>query len=371
MIVGIPKETKDNEFRVAITPAGVKQLTMVNAKVIVQAGAGLESGISDVEFKYAGATIADSAEEIFAKSDMIIKVKEPLTPEIDMLREGQILFTYLHLASDISLTKRLMEGKVIAIAYETVQNDDGFLPLLFPMSEIAGKMSVQAGAYHLQKNSGGAGLLLGGVPGVMPANVLIIGAGTVGSNATKIAVGMGAHVTVMDVAEQKLVHIDELYSGKVRTLMSNEYNLANEIKKADLLIGAVLIPGAKAPKVITLDMVRSMKDGSVIVDVAIDQGGCVETSRPTTYSNPVFSFEDVIHYCVTNIPGAVSMTSTFALTNATMSYVTKIARLGLLTAINEDTPLKRGVNTIGGLLANKPVADSHGIAYTNIDDALI
>jgi len=283
---------------------------------------------------------------------------------------GQTLFTFLHLASDESLTKALMEKGVTGIAYETVQDDRGFLPLLFPMSEIAGKMATQAGAYHLQKNAGGRGVLLGGIPGVMPANVLVIGAGTVGSNAAKIAYGMGAQVTVMDKAETKLVHIDEVYSGHIRTLMANDYNLLNEIENAELVIGAVLIPGAKAPKVITREMLQKMKKGSVIVDVAIDQGGCTEMSRPTTYSDPVFTVDGIVHYCVANIPGAVSMTSTYALTNATVAYVTDIAMKGLKAAATENPSLMLGINTHSGKLTNKAVADSLGIEYSalNADD---
>jgi alanine dehydrogenase len=361
MIIGIPKEIKDNESRVAIAPAGVKELISCGAEVIIQAGAGEGSGIPDHAFENEGAVIVSNAKAVFDNAEMILKVKEPLMPEIDMLKEGQAIFTFLHLASDMDLTQKLLEKKVTAIAYETVENDDGFLPLLFPMSEIAGKMSVQAGAYHLQKNVSGRGVLLGGVPGVSPADVLIIGAGTVGSNAAKIAVGMGARVTVMDKLEQKLVHLDEIYAGKIKTLISNEYNILNELREADLVIGAVLVPGAKAPVIISSDMLHDMKEASVIVDVAIDQGGCVETSRPTTYSDPVFTVDGIIHYCVTNMPGAVSMTSTYALTNATLNYVVKIARMGLKAAIEEDASLKRGVNIDNGKLVNKAVADSFGM----------
>jgi alanine dehydrogenase len=370
MIIGIPKEIKDNESRVAITPAGVKELVSNGKKVLIETGAGIKSGISDEAYKEQGAEIAKSAEELFRDSDMIIKVKEPLSKELDMLREGHLLFTFLHLASDVNLAKRLAEKKVTAIAYETVENDDGHLPLLFPMSEIAGKLSVQAGAYYLQKNAGGRGILLGGVPGVSPANVLVIGAGAVGSSAVKIAVGMGAQVTVLDKKEQKLVHLDELYSGNIKTLMANEYNLSNEIINADLVIGAVLVTGAKAPMVISKDMVGKMKKGAVIVDVSIDQGGCMETSRPTSYSDPIYTVDGVLHYCVTNMPGAVSMTSTYALTNATLGYAVKIAKLGFKKAIMEDSSLKRGVNVMNGCVTNKAVADSLDLEYNDIDKCI-
>jgi alanine dehydrogenase len=370
MIIGVPKEIKDNEFRIAMTPAGVNQLISAGAKILIQKGAGAGSGICDEAYKNEGAKIVDGASDVFSASDMIIKVKEPLSNEFDMLREGQILYTFLHLASDVDLTKKLIDKKIIGIGYETVQNDDGFLPLLFPMSEIAGKLSVQAGAYYLQKNVGGRGVLLGGVPGVMSANVLIIGAGAVGRNAAMVASGMGAQVTVMDNVEQKLVHLDELYAGKIRTLMSNERTLLDEIITADLVIGAVLLPGAKAPMIITKQMIKSMKEGSVMVDVSIDQGGCAETSRPTTYSDPVYTVDGIIHYCVANMPGAVSRTSTYALTNATVNYAVKIAKDGLKKALCEDAGLKRGVNIYKGYLTNKQVADSLGLTYIDIDEIL-
>ena len=370
MILGIVKEIKNNEQRVAIAPGGVREIDAIGATVLIETSAGVASGISDEAYNNEGAKILDSAKEVFDNADMIIKVKEPLKDELDMLNEGQALFTYLHLASDKDLTKRLLEKKVTGIAYETVQTDEGFLPLLFPMSEIAGKMSVQAGAYHLQSNAGGRGVLLGGVPGVAPASVLVIGAGTVGSNAAKVAVGMGAQVTVMDKIEQKLVHIDEIFSGKIRTIIANEYNLVEELSGADLIIGAVLVPGKKAPKVITKDMLSKIKKGAVIVDVAIDQGGCVETSRPTTYSDPVFTVDGVVHYCVANIPGAVAKTSTSALTNATLQYILDIAKQGVTGAIKADPCLKRGINTFNGHLTNKAVSESLEIEYTDIDGLL-
>lgn len=367
MIIGIPKEIKDNESRVAITPAGVKELTSLGAKVIVEKNAGSGSMINDSDYLEQGAELVETAADVFSAADMVMKVKEPLESEFEMLKEGQILFTYLHLASDVELTKELMRRRIIGIAYETVEDDDGHLPLLFPMSEIAGKLSVQAGAYYLQKNTGGRGILMGGVPGVPPAKVLVIGAGAVGANAVKVAVGMGAQVTVMDKNEQKLVHLDELFSGKIQTIMANDFNIAKEASEADLVVGAVLVTGARAPVVITREILSEMKEGSVIVDVSIDQGGCTATSRATSYSKPVYTIDGVVHYCVTNMPGATPMTSTYGLTNATIGYASKIARDGLVESIKSDSAIKRGVNIFNGVVTHKAVADCFELGYTDID----
>lgn len=334
MIVGIPKEVKSNEDRVAVTPAGVQTLTGAGHTVLIETGAGLGSGINDEAFIAAGAEILPAPSEIFAGAEMILKVKEPLLQEYAMLREGQVLFTYLHLAREPELTGALIENKVIAIAYETIQLDDGTLPLLIPMSEVAGRMAVQVGAHFLEKPCGGRGVLLGGVPGVPAADVVIIGAGTVGANAVKIAVGMGAQVTVIDLSADRLVYLDDLYGGRIKTLISNQYNIEQSVRYADLLIGAVLIVGAKAPKLVTEEFVKHMKPGSVIVDVAVDQGGSIETiDRITTHSNPVYEKHGVIHYAVANMPGAVARTSTFALTNATLPYALELANKGYLRSL--------------------------------------
>lgn len=367
MIIGIPKEIKNWENRVSLTPSGTKTLTSKGHTVLVQSTAGLGSGFTDNEYSNAGATIVCDAEDVYKKSDMIIKVKEPQESEFAFLKEDQLLFTYLHLAVEPDLTKALLKNKVNSIAYETIQTNKGELPLLTPMSEIAGRMAVQIGATFLENPYGGRGVLLGGVPGVMPADVVIIGGGTVGLNATKIAYGMGANVTVLDLNLNRLRYFDDIFQGKVKTLMSNISNIELCATYADLLIGAVLIPGAKAPHLVTEEMVKKMKKGSVIVDVAIDQGGIFETiDRVTTHENPVFEKHGVMHYSVANIPGAVARTSTLALTNATLPYAIKLADLGFVKAVKSSEELARGVNTCQGNLVSKPVADSLGIKHTEL-----
>lgn len=367
MIIGIPKEIKNWENRVSLTPSGAKTLVDNNHTVYIQSTAGFGSGFTDEEYVEAGAKILDTIEEVYAKSDMIIKVKEPQSSEYGLLREGQLLFTYLHLAVEPELTKALMKNKVNSVAYETIQTAKGELPLLTPMSEIAGRMAVQIGASFLEKPHGGRGVLLSGVPGVTPADVVIIGGGVVGLNATKIAFGMGANVTVLDLNLNRLRYFDDIFHGKVKTLMSNRFNIEECAKFADLLIGAVLIPGAKAPHLVSEDVVKLMKKGSVIVDVAIDQGGIFETiDRVTTHQNPVYEKHGVMHYSVANIPGAVARTSTIALTNATLPYALKLANQGFVKAVKSCEELVKGVNTCQGSLVSKPVADSLGIKYTEL-----
>jgi len=367
MIIGIPKEIKNWENRVSLTPAGAKALIDNGHKVFVQSTAGKGSGFSDKEYINVGAEILPAIEDVYKKSDMIIKVKEPQESEYELLKKDQLLFTYLHLAVEPKLTKALLKRKVNGIAYETIQTEKGELPLLTPMSEIAGRMAVQIGASFLEKPKGGRGVLLGGVPGVMPADVVIIGGGVVGLNATKIAFGMGANVTVIDLNLNRLRYFDDIFNGKVKTLMSNGSNIETSAKFADLLIGAVLIPGAKAPHLVTEKIVKQMKKGSVIVDVAIDQGGIIETiDRVTTHQNPVFEKHGVMHYSVANIPGAVARTSTIALTNATLPYAIKLANQGFVKAVKSSQELAKGVNTCQGNLVSKPVADSLGMEHTEL-----
>ncbi|MHB1126823.1 MAG: alanine dehydrogenase [Bacillota bacterium] len=371
MIIGVPKEIKESEDRVALTPAGVKALRTAGHRVIIETGAGTGSGIEDHEFSAAGADLMDSPGEVYSQAEMVIKVKEPLPQEYGFLRPGMVLFAYLHLAADLKLTSELVKKKVVAIAYETIQTADGSLPLLMPMSEVAGRMSVQIGAQFLERPNGGRGVLLSGVPGVPPANVVIIGAGTVGTNAAKIAVGMGAYVTVLDIDAGRLRHLDDLFSGRVQTVMSNQYNLHRAACYADLLIGAVLIPGAKAPHLITDEMVKEMRTGAVIVDVAVDQGGCVETiDHPTTHKEPTYIKHGVIHYAVANIPGAVPRTATFALTNATLPYALEIARKGYRPAIAENPALARGVNTLDGRVTYEAVCRACDQEYTPLNEVL-
>lgn len=363
MIIGIPKEIKTEEYRVGIVPAGVKALVDDGHRVIIEAGAGLGSGIGDEEYKGSGAEILPSAKEIYSSADLVMKVKEPQPSEFPLLREGQLLYTYLHLAAEPDVTKALLESKVKAVAYETIELPDGNLPLLKPMSEVAGRMSVQVGAYFLQENNGGRGVLLGGVPGVAPGKVTILGAGVVGLNALKMAVGIGAQVTIINKGVEKLAHIDDLYCGRVVTLSSSKQSLEEAVLDSDLVIGAVLLAGARAPRLVTKEMVSKMKNGSVIVDVSIDQGGCIETSKRTTHKDPVYKVGGVTHYCVANMPGAVPRTSTFALTNATLPYALKIANLGLEDAAKRDAALAKGINTYNGNLTNRPVAEALGIKY--------
>ncbi|MDP4108895.1 MAG: alanine dehydrogenase [Bacillota bacterium] len=371
MIIGVPKERKNNENRVSATPGGVFELVHHGHKVYVEKSAGLGSGITDSEYEKAGAKILDTADEVFNIADVIYKVKEPIEQEYKLLKKGQTLFTYLHLAPDPEQTKALLDREITGIAYETVQLADRSLPLLAPMSEVAGRMSIQIGANFLQKNNGGSGTLLGGVPGVAPGEVAIFGGGNVGFNAAKMAVGMGAHVTILDVNRARLSMLDEIFNGRVTTLVSNLYNGTEASAKADLLVGAVLIPGAKAPKVVTEDMVKGMKPGSVIVDVAIDQGGCVATTdHITTHDHPCFEKYGVLHYSVANMPGAVARTSTFALASVTLPYLVKICDLGAEEAMRRDPSLKAGLNTYKGQVTFKGVADAYGVPYVSADSVL-
>ncbi len=360
MIIGVPREIKDKEFRVGMVPAGVKSLADRGHTVLVEAGAGAGSGVADAEYRAAGAEIVAAADQVYGRAELVVKVKEPLPAEYGLLREGQILFTYLHLAPLPELTQALLDRKVIGIAYETVRPDDGSLPLLAPMSQVAGRMAIQAGARFLEKEAGGRGVLLGGVPGVERAHVTIIGAGTVGGNAAKMAMGLGAEVTVLGLRIDQLTALETLYAGKLTTLFSNRHNLEEELRRADLVVGAVLLPGRSAPKLITREMLGLMKKGSVIVDVAIDQGGCAETSRPTTHSEPVYEVDGVLHYCVANMPGAVPRTSTFALTNVTLPLVEALADKGFRQAVVENVALRRGVNVYLGRLICPDVAESQG-----------
>ena len=361
MLIGLPKEIKDNESRVGLTAGAVRALTRRGHRVLVESGAGLGSSIQDEEYRASGAEIvADSADAWAAQ--MVVKVKEPIEAEYRHLRPDLLLFTYLHLAADRRLTHALVENKVTGIAYETVQTADGKLPLLQPMSEVAGRMASQVGAFYLEKPQGGRGILMGGVPGVAPANVAVIGGGSVGSNAVKIAVGMGAHVTVLDVNHDRLTYLDDIYHGRLRTRTSNEYNIEEIVLNADLVIGAVLIPGGRAPHLVTRPMISRMREGAVIVDVAVDQGGCIETTRPTTHSNPTYVVDGVLHYCVANMPGAVPRTSTFALNNQTMPYVLQLANDGL-NAVRKSPSLQRGLNTFQGHVTYEGVAESFGMEY--------
>lgn len=371
MIIGVPKEIKEKEFRIAAVPAGVEKLAEAGHTVLVESGAGRGSSIPDKEFEAAGARIVDDAVAVYSEADMVIKVKEPLPPEYSYMREGLLLFTYLHLAPLPELTQVLLDKKVAAVAYETVMQDNGFLPLLAPMSAVAGRMSIQVGAHYLEKEAGGRGVLLGGVAGVESGRVVILGSGTVGTNAAQMAVGLGASVTVMGRNATRLVELENTFHGKIHTRRANRENIALEICRADLVIGAVLVPGAAAPKLITRDMLSLMQKGSVIVDVSIDQGGCVETSKPTTHSDPVYEVDGILHYCVANMPGAVPRTSTFALTNATLPFVLALANKGLRKATQEDPALKKGVNTYNGLLTNREVALAQGREYADIGQLLM
>lgn len=367
MKIGLPKEIKDNEYRVGLTPAGVRALADAGHEVFIERGAGEGSGFSDQQYIQAGGRILESADDVWAEGEMIVKVKEPIEPEYKRMRENQLLFTYLHLAPEIELTRQLMERKVTGIAYETITDKQGNLPLLKPMSEVAGRMAVQVGATYLEKMNGGRGILLGGVPGVPAANVVIIGGGVVGTEAAKMAVGLGARVTIIDKNLERLRQLDDIFLSKVQTLASSRYQIHEAISHADLIIGAVLVVGAAAPKLVTREMLRDVPKGAVIVDVAVDQGGCVETTRPTTHSNPTFYEEGVLHYCVANMPGAVPRTSTFALTNATLPYVLDLANKGFEKAIAEDEGLRQGVNTFAGKCTYEAVATSQGIQYTPLE----
>jgi alanine dehydrogenase len=369
MRVGVAKEIKPQEYRVALTPAGARELVQRGHEVLLETGAGTGSAFPDDAYERAGASIV-SVDDVWSRSDLLLKVKEPIAAEYGRLREGLTLFTYLHIAADEPLTRALVGSGITAIAYETVETDRGALPLLAPMSEIAGRLAPQAGAHHLEKPKGGRGLLLGGVAGVAPGRVVVIGGGIVGYNAAVIALGLGAQVAILERSVDRMRHLEEVLSGRVSLLMSSTLQIEESLRAADLVIGAVLIPGALAPKLVTRDMLREMKEGSVFVDVAIDQGGCAETSRPTTHDEPVYEVDGVVHYCVANMPGAVPITSTRALTNVTLPYVEAIAERGTIDAIREDPELARGVNVLGGGVTYEAVAEAHDLDYTPLDDVL-
>lgn len=370
MIIGIPKEIKNNENRVGLTPAGVTAFKHNGHDVWIETNAGMGSGFTDEDYQAVGAKIVSTAKEAWS-ADMVIKVKEPLLEEYGYFREGLVLYTYLHLAPEPELTKALVDKKVVSIAYETIQLDNGSLPLLTPMSEVAGRMSIQIGAQFLEKSKGGKGVLLGGVPGVAPAEVVIVGGGIVGTNAAKMAIGLGASVTLVDINADRLRQLDDMFQGRLKTLMSNSYNIAEAVKKTDLLVGAVLIPGARAPRLVTEEMVKTMQPGSVIVDVAIDQGGSIETiDRITTHSNPTYVKHGVLHYAVANMPGAVARTSTLALTNVTVPYGVQIANKGWQQASLDNKALAKGINVVEGKVTFKAVAEAHGYTYVSIDTIL-
>jgi alanine dehydrogenase len=370
MQVGIPTETKNNEFRVALTPSGVAELTRRGHEVLIQAGAGEGSAIADGDFKAAGAQLVDTAEKVWAEADLVLKVKEPTPIEYARIRRGQTLFTFLHLAASRACTDALLASATTSIAYETVQTADGALPLLAPMSEIAGRLSAQVGAYHLMRTHGGRGVLMGGVPGVEPANVSVIGGGTAGYNAARVASGMGATVTVLDLNINRLRELDAGFGGRVQTRYSTALELEDAVKHADLVIGAVLVPGAKAPKVVSNSLVAHMKPGAVLVDIAIDQGGCFEDSQPTTHDDPTFAVHDALFYCVTNMPASVPKTSTVALTNATMPYVIELADLGWQGACRSDPALAKGLSTHDGALLSRRVAEDLAMPFTDVADVL-
>jgi len=370
MIVGVPREVKDRESRVAVTPAGAREYASHGHTVIVEMAAGSGSGFADAEYVAAGARLVPSHDEVFARAEMIVKVKEPVTSEYPLMRSGQLLFTYLHLAADEPLTRALIESGVRAIAYETVQIGDGPLPLLTPMSEVAGRMSIQVGAHFLERTYGGRGMLLGGVPGVPGAEVVIIGGGVVGTNAAQMALGLGANVTIVDRNVERLRFLDQVLHGRIHTLASNAHNVAEVVKRADLVIGGVLVAGSRAPKLVTAEMVRSMSSGTVMVDVAIDQGGCFETSRPTSHSDPVFEVDGVIQYCVTNMPGAVPRTSTLALSNVTLPYGLAIADRGFEGAVRHDPDLAKGVNVLDGQVTHPGVAEAFGLPHVTLGTVL-
>lgn len=368
MRIGLPKEIKDGENRVGLTPGAVKALTRRGHHVLVETGAGLGSFLSDDEYRTAGAEIVPDAADAWA-AEMVVKVKEPIPSEYHYLRAGQLLFTYLHLAADRQLTDALLASGITAIAYETVQTGEGKLPLLMPMSEVAGRMATQVGASYLERHHGGRGVLLGGVPGVAPANVTILGGGTVGTNAAKVALGMGAQVTVLDVNHDRLQYLDDIFQGRLQTRTSNDYSVEQAVFNADLVIGAVLIPGGRAPLLVTRPMLSQMRQGAVIVDVAVDQGGCIETTRVTTHSDPIYIIDGIVHYGVANMPGAVPRTSTFALVNQTMSYALSIANAGL-DAIRQSEPLRHGLNAHAGLLTYQAVAEAFALPYVEPEVAL-
>lgn len=370
MIIGVPKEIKNNENRVGLTPAGVAEFRKEGHTVYVQASAGDGSGFNDDSYRQAGAEILPDIQSVYSIAEMIVKVKEPIEVEYELIKENQLIFTYFHFASSETLTHAMVARKGICLAYETVEKADRSLPLLIPMSEVAGRMSIQEGAKYLEKPLKGRGILLGGVPGVPPANVLILGGGIVGTQAAKMAAGLGAHVTIMDVSLPRLRQLADIMPANVNTVMSNEFNIRRYIKHMDLIVGAVLIPGAKAPHLITRDMLKSMKAGTVLVDVAVDQGGCIETCKPTTHENPTFIIDDVVHYCVANMPGAVPYTSTLALTNATLPYGLQLARKGWQQACKDNLELRLGLNVVQGKVVYKGVSDAWGLEYTPVEKVL-
>ncbi|GAB4033350.1 alanine dehydrogenase [Spirosoma gilvum] len=370
MVIGVPKEIKNNENRVALTPAGVTELRKHGHTVYVQVNAGEGSGFNDEEYIAAGAIMLPTIEEVYGVAEMIMKVKEPIAPEYDLIKENQLLFTYFHFASSEELTQAMLAKGAVCLAYETVERPDRSLPLLVPMSEVAGRMAIQEGAKYLEKPMKGRGILLGGVPGVKPANVLILGGGIVGTQAAKMAAGLGAHVTIMDVSLPRLRYLSDIMPPNVQTMMSNEYNIREMIKVCDLIVGAVLIPGAKAPHLITREMLKQMRPGTVLVDVAVDQGGCIETCHPTTHENPTYVIDGVVHYCVANMPGAVPYTSTVALTNATLPYALQLADKGWQQACRDNADLKLGLNVVEGKVVYKGVADAFGLPMTDVNSIL-
>lgn len=370
MIIGVPKEIKNNENRVALTPAGAMALSKRGHEVFVQTSAGVGSGFSDADYEAAGATILPSIEATYDKAEMIIKVKEPIEPEYKLIKKGQLLFTYFHFASYEPLTKAMIENGSVCLAYETVELPDRSLPLLVPMSEVAGRMSVQEGAKYLEKPMGGRGVLLGGVPGVAPGKVLVLGGGIVGTEAAKMAAGLGADVTIMDISLPRLRYLADTMPANVNTVFSNEYNIRQHIQESDLIVGAVLIPGAKAPKLITREMLKLMRPGTVLVDVAVDQGGCIETCTPTTHADPTFVIDDIVHYCVANMPGAVPYTSTLALTNATLPYAIQLADKGWKQACADNKPLSLGLNVVEGKVVYQAVAEAFNLPYTPLSEVM-
>jgi len=364
MIVGVPREIKADEGRVGMVPSGVAAFVARGHSILLEKGAGRGSGIPDAAYRESGARIVGKAETIWKRAEMIVKVKEPLGDELTWMRRGQIVYAYLHLASNELLTRTLLKKGIVGVAYETIQLEDGTLPLLFPMSEVAGRLAVQKGAHCLEATSGGSGILLSGVSGVKPANVVILGAGVAGANACYVANGMGAHVTVLDINTARLRYLHDITGGHVTTVMSNQATISQEVEQADLVIGTVLIPGARTPRLVSRELVKRMRPGSALVDISIDQGGCCETSRPTTHHDPIYQVNDVVHYCVANMPGAVPRTSTYALTNVTLSYGLNIADHGLEPAMARDPALKRGLNLAGGRVTYKAVADAFGMDYS-------
>lgn len=370
MIIGVPKEIKNNENRVALTPAGAAEFRKNGHKVYVQSTAGEGSGFEDNEYEAVGATILGTIEEVYGIAEMIVKVKEPIASEYGLIKENQLLFTYFHFASSEELTHAMLKSNAVCLAYETVERPDRSLPLLVPMSEVAGRMAIQEGAKYLEKPMGGRGILLGGVAGVKPANVLVLGGGIVGAQSAKMAAGLGANVTIVDINLNRLRYLEDILPANVDTVMSNEFNIRDLVKNADLIVGAVLIPGAKAPHLVTRDMLKLMKKGTVLVDVAVDQGGCIETCRPTTHENPIYVIDGIVHYCVANMPGAVPYTSTLALTNATLPYAIQLANKGWQKACAQNEDLKKGLNVVNGKVVYKAVADAFGLEFTSVTEVL-